>query len=42
VPASDRASLFTALRESLGLKLEATRGPVEFLVIDGVEQPAPD
>ena len=42
VPVSDRASLFTALRESLGLKLEATRGPVAFLVIESVEQPAPD
>jgi uncharacterized protein (TIGR03435 family) len=42
VPASDRASLFTALRESLGLELEPERGPVEFLVIEAVEPPAPD
>jgi uncharacterized protein (TIGR03435 family) len=42
VPMDDRASLFTALRESLGLELEATRGPVAFLVIESVEQPIPD
>jgi bla regulator protein blaR1 len=32
-------SLFTALQEQLGLKLESTRAPVEILVIDHVEQP---
>ena len=31
-----------ALREQLGLKLEATRGPVEFLVIESAKQPTPD
>jgi uncharacterized protein (TIGR03435 family) len=33
-------SLFTALQEQLGLKLESTKGPVDFIVIDNVERPS--
>ena len=37
-----RPSLFTAVREQLGLKLEASQESMEFLVIDHVERPVPD
>lgn len=42
-PVTDEGpSLFTALQEQLGLKLESTRGPVEYLVIERVERPTED
>ena len=40
--ASDKPSIFTAVQEQLGLKLESTKAPVDVLVIDHVERPMPD
>jgi uncharacterized protein (TIGR03435 family) len=34
------ASLFTALQEERGLRLEDARAPVEMLVIDRAERPS--
>ncbi|HET9830352.1 MAG TPA: TIGR03435 family protein [Vicinamibacterales bacterium] len=39
-PTTDGPSIFTALREQLGLKLESSRGPVPMLVIERVEKPS--
>ncbi|MGB6472753.1 MAG: M56 and DUF3738 domain-containing protein [Candidatus Sulfotelmatobacter sp.] len=39
-PDSSGPSLFTAIQEQLGLKLEAQKGPVEILVIDHAAKPS--
>jgi uncharacterized protein (TIGR03435 family) len=39
---NDALSIFTAIQEQLGLKLEPGRAAVEVMVIDSVERPTPD
>jgi len=35
-------SIFEAIQDQLGLRLEQTKGPVEFLMIDHADRPSPD
>ncbi len=38
-PPDSGVTLFTALQEQLGLKLESTKGPVDVFVVEHVEKP---
>jgi uncharacterized protein (TIGR03435 family) len=37
---TNRPSIFTALQDQLGLRLDVEKGPVEFLIIDHAEKPS--
>ena len=39
---SDLPGFFTAIQEQLGLRLEPTKGPVDVIVIESIEQPKDD
>ncbi len=39
-PDTSGPSIFTSIREQLGLKLESTKGPVDVIVIDHIERPS--
>ncbi len=39
-PNEDRPNIFSALQDQLGLRLEPSKGPVEFVVIDQLEKPS--
>ena len=39
---ADAPSIFGALQEQLGLKVETRKGPVEMLVIDHADRPSPN
>jgi uncharacterized protein (TIGR03435 family) len=42
-PATDaKPTLFTAIRDQLGLSLQPVVGPVEVIVIEGAERPTED
>lgn len=41
-PSDERPSIFDAMRQQLGLKLEAKRAPYDVLVVDSIRSPTPN
>lgn len=39
---SDGTSIFTAIQEQLGLRLEPSKGPVDILIVDRIQRPSPN
>jgi uncharacterized protein (TIGR03435 family) len=39
-PSDSGPSIFTAIQEQLGLRLESAKGPAQVLVVDHVEMPS--
>jgi len=39
-PTDSGPSIYTALQEQLGLRLDSTKGPVDAVVVDHVEMPS--
>ena len=41
-PGNDHGSIFTAIQDQLGLRLESERVPVAVIVVDRMEKPSPN
>jgi uncharacterized protein (TIGR03435 family) len=39
-PPDDRPSIYDALKEQVGLRLQPQKGPVDYLVIDSIQKPS--